>query len=62
MTDPYTGAPMLYKKDETSYIIYSPGPDGIDNGGSINARILQSTGQIKKMPDDIGLEMLIAKE
>ena len=62
MADPYTGAPMLYKKDETSYIIYSPGPDGIDNGGSINARILQSTGQIEKMPDDIGLEMLITKE
>ena len=62
MADPYTGAPMLYKKDETSYIIYSPGPDGIDNGGSINTQILQSTGQIEKMPDDIGLEMLITKE
>jgi hypothetical protein len=62
MTDPYTGAPMLYKKSETSYIIYSPGPDGIDNGGSINAQISQVTGQIEKMPEDIGLRMLIPKE
>jgi hypothetical protein len=62
MTDPYTGAQMLYKKDETSYIIYSPGSDGIDNGGSIGARISQVTGQIEKIPDDIGLKMLITKE
>jgi len=62
MTDPYTGAKMLYKKDETSYIIYSPGPDGIDNGGSISAQISQITGKVEKIPDDIGLKMLIQKE
>jgi hypothetical protein len=62
MTDPYTGATMLYKKGETSYIIYSPGPDGIDNDGSVSAQISQVTGQVEKMPDDIGLKMPIQKE
>ena len=62
MTDPYTGAPMLYKKDETSYTIYSTGPDRSDNEGSINAQVSQLTGQIEKMPDDIGLGMIIPKE
>jgi len=59
MTDPYMGATMLYKKSETSYIIYSPGPDGIDNDGSVNAQVSQVTGRVEKKPDDIGLKIPI---
>lgn len=62
MIDPYTGNSMFYKKDEQSYTIYSTGPDKTDNAGAINANVSQKTGEIERMPDDIGLGMLIPKE
>ena len=31
--DPYTGRPLLYRRRERAYVVYSPGPDGRDDGG-----------------------------
>lgn len=31
--DPFTGEPFYYKSGDSSYILYSAGEDGIDNGG-----------------------------
>jgi len=34
VTDPLTGDPFIYQSDGTTFTLYSPGPDGIDNGGT----------------------------
>jgi len=33
LTDPFTGDPLLYRRDGDSYILYSAGEDGQDSGG-----------------------------
>ena len=35
VTDPYTGKPLLTKKTDRGWIIYSVGPNGVDDGGAI---------------------------
>jgi hypothetical protein len=62
MTDPYTGGKLMYKKEDLSYLIYSTGPDKVDNGGALQAQISQTTGKIEKMPDDLGIKMLVPTE
>jgi len=32
--DPFTGDPLVYRRDGGSYVLYSVGPDGVDHGGS----------------------------
>ncbi|HJT32636.1 MAG TPA: hypothetical protein VJ783_11390 [Pirellulales bacterium] len=32
-SDPYGGGPLHYRADETEYLVYSVGPNGIDDGG-----------------------------
>lgn len=31
--DPYSGNALVYRRTETGYLLYSVGPDGVDNGG-----------------------------
>ena len=31
--DPYTGEPLRYLIEENGYVVYSVGPDGVDDGG-----------------------------
>ena len=31
--DPFDGRPLRYKKLEKGYVVYSIGPDGVDDGG-----------------------------
>jgi len=33
-TDPFTGAEFKYRKKDTSFVVYSPGPTGQDSGGN----------------------------
>ena len=35
--DPFTGEPFYYKAGDNSYILYSAGEDGIDNGGATDS-------------------------
>ena len=62
LTDPYTGGKLTYKKEDQSYLIYSAGPDKIDNGGDIAGKISETTGKIEKMPEDIGLRIVTSTE
>jgi hypothetical protein len=58
LMDPYTGGRLVYRKEEGSYIIYSTGPDKVDNGGDISGKVSETTGKIEKMPEDVGLRMI----
>ena len=31
--DPYSGKPLVYRRNAKGYVLYSVGPDGHDNGG-----------------------------
>ncbi len=43
--DPYTGEPFYYLAGSSSYLLYSAGPDGIDNGGKPGDVVLEGTVQ-----------------
>jgi len=57
--DPFDGKPMRMKRTDHSLIVYSIGPDGIDNGGTpidptkpTHGRIIDETGDITfEVPD-----------
>jgi hypothetical protein len=34
-TDPFDGRPLRYRRDPEGAVVYSVGPDGKDNGGSL---------------------------
>ena len=36
--DPYSGEPFRYKKDNEGFVIYSVGPNGVDDGGMISIK------------------------
>jgi ABC-type transport system involved in multi-copper enzyme maturation permease subunit len=36
LTDPYDGAPLRYRQLDDGVVIYSIGPDGLDNGGKLD--------------------------
>jgi len=36
--DPYSGSPIKVKRDENSWIVYSVGPNGTDDGGTLDDR------------------------
>ena len=44
--DPFTGKPLRYRVDEGGCIIYSVGPDGVDDGGKGTLRISEKGGDI----------------
>ena len=43
--DPFTGQPLIYRPQGTNWLLYSVGPDGVDNGGRPAA--LSSKGDIR---------------
>lgn len=45
--DPFAAAPLIYRAVGDGYVLYSVGPNGIDDGGT------PSGGQQPKGPDDI---------
>jgi hypothetical protein len=44
--DPFTGRPIIYRPQTTNWLLYSVGPDGVDDGGRPAGRAAQSTGDI----------------
>ncbi len=34
--DPFSGGPLIYKPQQTNWLVYSVGPDGVDDGGSVS--------------------------
>ena len=53
--DPFTGRPLRYLVDGTRFVVYSPGPDGKDDGGQVGPLPLHVW---KVTTADIGLEIL----
>ena len=52
--DPFTGRPLLYRTDRSRFVIYSPGPDGKEDGGEVSPL---PTHVWKMTTPDIGLEI-----
>jgi hypothetical protein len=44
--DPFTGHPMVYHTQGTNWLLYSVGPDGVDDGGRPVGRGLNSSGDL----------------
>jgi hypothetical protein len=44
--DPFTGQPMIYRLQGTNWLLYSVGPDRVDNGGRAAARINSPSGDL----------------
>jgi hypothetical protein len=42
--DPFDGAPLRYKRLADGIVVYSVGPDGIDNGGTLDREDLERRG------------------
>jgi hypothetical protein len=56
--DPLSGAPLLYVRDESSYTIYSVGPNGKDEGGVLV--MSPPRGVARPLPGgDIGVRVMI---
>lgn len=36
--DPFTGKPFLYRREGSGFVVYSAGPDGLDDGGVLRDR------------------------
>ncbi len=46
--DPFTGEPFYYKASDSSYVLYSAGEDGIDNGGTTDSNGRRQDIQLEK--------------
>jgi hypothetical protein len=44
--DPFSGKPMIYRPQGTNWLLYSAGPDGVDDGGRPAARAWPLRGDI----------------
>jgi hypothetical protein len=44
--DPFTNQPLIYRPQGTNWLLYSIGPDGVDNGGKPAARGQPSVGDL----------------
>jgi len=44
--DPFSGGPMIYRPQSTNWLLYSVGPDGVDDGGRPVGRGWQAKGDI----------------
>ena len=44
--DPFTGQPMIYRLQATNWLLYSVGPDRVDNGGRPAARVNSPSGDL----------------
>jgi hypothetical protein len=45
-TDPFSGQPLIYRPQNTNWLLYSVGPDGVDDGGRPAARGLGAKGDL----------------
>jgi hypothetical protein len=54
--DPFTGTPLLFKKQPEGLVIYSVGPDGRDDGGRFDALNTAPSGEAP----DYGFRLLDA--
>jgi hypothetical protein len=52
LTDPFSGKPLLFKKTERGYVVYSVGPDREDNDAQLDRSKAGSTGK-----SDIGFRV-----
>ncbi|HEV3338794.1 MAG TPA: hypothetical protein VG125_00510 [Pirellulales bacterium] len=43
--DPYTGSNLIYRRRTGGFLLYSTGPDGVDNGGTRAASEMPSAGE-----------------
>ena len=46
--DPFTGEPFYYKSGQSSYLLYSAGEDGLDNGGATDSSFRIPDLQLEK--------------
>jgi hypothetical protein len=46
--DPFTGQPLVYRPQNTNWMVYSVGPDRIDDGGTPTTRAPLGTAKTKK--------------
>jgi hypothetical protein len=44
--DPFSGQPLIYRAQGTNWLLYSVGPDGVDNGGKPVGRGLAGNGDL----------------
>ena len=44
--DPFSGRPMIYRPQSTNWLLYSVGPDGVDDGGRPVGRGWQAKGDL----------------
>jgi hypothetical protein len=52
-SDPFTGKPLIYKRLPDGIMVYTVGPDGIDNGGDLTG----TTGMNSARPTDFGVRL-----
>ena len=50
--DPYHAKPFVYQRDGAGYLLYSPGPNGGDDGGSNIDRHIVAGQEIDGLPED----------
>ena len=51
--DPYSDKPLVYKKTDNNFILYTPGPSLIDHGGKMTIEFLKYDPQISEIIDRI---------
>jgi hypothetical protein len=44
--DPFSGHPLIYRVSGTNWLLYSVGPDGVDDGGRPAGRLVSSKGDL----------------
>jgi hypothetical protein len=44
-TDPFTGKPLVYRRTECGFVLYSLGPDQHDDGGTPRPRVSSPQAQ-----------------
>lgn len=52
LTDPYDGRPLRFRRLQDSVLVYSVGPDGVDNGGAIARPFVPS-----QQDTDLGVQL-----
>jgi hypothetical protein len=60
--DPMTGAPLRLAADARSYVIYSVGSDGKDDGGSVAGRPAAPTWAKPSPAADWGIRVLLSQK
>lgn len=56
--DPFGDGPVRYERDGTSFVVYSVGPDGTDEGGDLTTKqTLESLRGVGTLGSDVGLRV-----